>query len=654
MVVVPKKNGAIRICVDLKPLNENVLREVHPLPKVDDTLAQLAGAQVFSKLDANSGFWQIPLAKNSRHLTTFITPFGRYCMPFGISSAPEHSQKRMSEILSGLDGVLCLMDDVLVFGKDKEEHDERLMAALKRIEAAGATLNPSKCEFRKQQLKFLGHLVDGEGIRADPNKTSAITEMKPPTNISELRRFMGMINQLGKFSHNLADLTQPLRQLLSKKSAWLWGPDQDQAFANVKAELAKPTVLTLYDPLAPTKVSADASSYGLGAVLMQKSDSQWRPVAYASRSMTETERRYKSDSQWRPVAYASRSMTETERRYAQIEKEALATTWVCEKFSTYILGMKFLIETDHKPLAPLLGTKHLDSLPPRVLRFRLRLTRFDYSIMHVPGKLLYTADTLSRAPCTSVQNDVRLQDEAEAVMDLYVAHLPASTERLNEYRKAQAEDHICSSVVKYCRNGWPEKNLGSDIKPYWRVRGELTVDKDNLLLYNQRIVVPKALQRPTLDKIHTGHQGVQRCRLRANTSVWWPGLSHEVENMVKQCPICARDSVPRKEPMIPAQLPDYPWQKIGTDLFHLKGVTYLVVVDYFSRYPEVQKLSNTTSHGITAVLKTIFSRFGIPETVVSDNGPQYSSRDFAEFAEAYDFTHVTSSPLFAQSNGQAE
>ena len=472
---------------------------------------------------------------------------------------------------------------------------------------------------------FLGHLVDTEGIRADPSKTSAITEMEPPTNISELRRFMGMVNQLGKFSLNLADLTQPLRQLLSKKSTWLWGPDQDQAFANVKAELAKPTVLTLYDPLAPTKVSADASSHGLGAVLMQKSDSQWRPVAYASRSMTETE-----------------------RRYAQIEKEALATTWACEKFSTYILGMKFLIETDHKPLVPLLGTKHLDNLPPRVLRFRLRLARFDYSIMHVPGKLLYTADTLSRAPSTSVQNDERLQDEAEAVMELYVTHLPASTERLNEYRKAQAEDHICSSVVKYCRNGWPEKNLGSDIKPYWKVRGELTVDKDNLLLFNKRIVVPKALQSQTLQKIHTGHQGIQRSRVRANTSVWWPGLSHEVENMVKQCPICARDMVPRKEPMIPSELPDYPWQKIGTDLFHLKGATYLLVVDYFSRYPEVQKLSNTTSQGVITVLKTIFSRFGIPEIIVSDNGPQYSSTEFDEFTEAYDFTHVPSSPLFAQ------
>ena len=211
MVVVPKKEGAIRICVDLKPLNENVLREVHPLPRVDETLAQLAGAKIFSKLDGNSRFWQIPLAKRYRLLTTFITPFGRYCfnkMPFGISSAPEHFQKQMSKIFSPLNGVLCLMDDVLVFGKDQTEYDERLKAVLQKIETAGATLNPSKCQFRKHQLKFLGHLVDEQGIRADPDKVTATTEMVPPTNISELRRFMGMVNQLGKFSMNKADLTQ--------------------------------------------------------------------------------------------------------------------------------------------------------------------------------------------------------------------------------------------------------------------------------------------------------------------------------------------------------------------------------------------------------------------------------------------------------------
>ena len=375
MVVVPKKSGSVRICVDLKPLNTSVLREVHPLPKVDETLAQLAGAKVFTKLDANSGFWQIPLSPSSRLLTTFITPLGRYCfnkLPFGISSAPEHFQRRMSDILTGLQGTLCQMDDILVFGKDQAEHDARLVAVLTRIEEAGGTLNPQKCEFSRDNLKFLGHVVDSSGIRADPDKTAAITKMHPPTSVSALRRFMGMVNQLGKFTPKLAELTQPLRELLSKSRDWVWGPAQTRAFEQVKQELAKPITLALYDPKAPTKISADASSYGLGAVLLQQDGNDWKPVAYASRSMSQTE-----------------------SRYAQIEKEALATTWACEKFSNFILGKHIEIETDHKPLVPLLGVKHLDSLPPRVLRFRLRLDRFNYSIKHVPGKLLYTADTLS-------------------------------------------------------------------------------------------------------------------------------------------------------------------------------------------------------------------------------------------------------------------
>ena len=176
IVVAPKKGGAIRICVDLKPLNENVIREVHPLPKVDEILAQLSGTKLFSKLDANSGFWQIPLSQSSRPLTTFITPYGRYCfnkMPFGISSAPEHFQKRMNHILAGLNGVLCLMDDILIFAKDQAEHDKRLEAALTRIQVAGATLNLEKCEFGKSQIKFLGHLIDEKGIHPDPEKVSA-------------------------------------------------------------------------------------------------------------------------------------------------------------------------------------------------------------------------------------------------------------------------------------------------------------------------------------------------------------------------------------------------------------------------------------------------------------------------------------------------
>ena len=180
--------------MDLKPLNQNVLREVHPIPKVDETLAQLSGATLFSKLDANSGFWQIPLAPESRPLTAFLTPFGRYCfnkLPFGISSAPELFQRRMSQILEGLEGVLCQMDDVLIFGCDKAQHDERLIAAMKRIEAAGVTLNSEKCEFARSRVKFLGHVIDREGIQADPEKVSAILQMEAPHNVSRATSIPG-------------------------------------------------------------------------------------------------------------------------------------------------------------------------------------------------------------------------------------------------------------------------------------------------------------------------------------------------------------------------------------------------------------------------------------------------------------------------------
>lgn len=242
----------------------------------------------------------------------------------------------------------------------------------------------------------------------------------------------------------------------------------------------------------------------------------------------------------------------------------------------------------------------------------------------------------SRAPSSSEQHDTRLQEEAEVVMEVCVAHLFASTERLFEYQRQQAEDHICSTIINYCRTGWPEKNdVGADLGPYWKARGELTVDKNNLLLYGKCIFVPKSLQKQTLEKLHTGHQGVKRCRLHANTSVWWPGLSHEVENMVKQCQRCARDYIPRKEPMIPTEVPDYLWQKIGTDLFHLKGATYLVVIDYFSRYPEVQRLPSIISQKVIEVLKTVFSHHGIPEVVISVNGPQFTSQECTQFATKY-------------------
>uniref|UniRef100_A0A3Q4G4G1 ribonuclease H n=1 Tax=Neolamprologus brichardi TaxID=32507 RepID=A0A3Q4G4G1_NEOBR len=336
----------------------------------------LAGAKVFSKLDANMGFWQIPLSDESAKLTTFITPFGRFHfnrLLFGINSAPEHFQRMMAEVIEGLEGVVCHIDDVLVWGRNHQEHDSRLHATLQRLEKAGITLNVEKCELSQSKVAFLGHIIADTGISPDPKKTEAITEMTEPINVSELRSFLGMVNQVGKFIPHLAEKDKALRDLLSKKNAWYWGTDQARAFTTLRDALTSPPVLAMYDPNRDIKVSADASSYGLGGVLLQL----W-------------------EEGWRPVAYASRSLSPTEQRYAQVEKEALASTWACERFRDFLIGKHFCLETDHKLLVSLLGGQALDLLPPRIQRFRMRLMRYSYTVQYAPGKSLWTADTLSR------------------------------------------------------------------------------------------------------------------------------------------------------------------------------------------------------------------------------------------------------------------
>ena len=277
----------------------------------------------------------------------------------------------MSAILEGIDGVLYQMDDILIFGTTQSQHDERIREVLRRLQKENVTLNSKKCQFSVQEVKFLGQTINESGISPDQDKVKAIIDMPEPTDVSGIRRFLGMINQLGKFTPHLAEITKPIRDLLSKKNDWTWGHAQQMCFAQLKESLTSAPVLSLYNANRETTLSTDASSYGLGAVLLQK----------------------QPDGELRPVAYASRAMSGVEQLYAQIEKEALATTWECERYSDLLIVKTFHIETDYKPLVSLLGQKTLDELPPRIQRFRMRLMRFRYSISHVPGKDLITADT---------------------------------------------------------------------------------------------------------------------------------------------------------------------------------------------------------------------------------------------------------------------
>ena len=269
---------------------------------------------------------------------------------------------------------------------------------------------------------------------------------------------------------------------------------QEQAFMKIKQLISSSPVLSLYDPTLKAKVTVDISSYSLGAVLTQQ-----QPVG-----------------RWSPVAYASRSLTPTERHYTQIEKEALAVTWACSRFQDYLIGITFTLETDHKPLVPLLGTaKSLDQLPPRIQRMRMRQMRFSCIINHVPGKELYTADTLSRAPVTNVNGVDDLTDEINMFVNVVMQGLPVTDTWVEEIKRHQIEDETIREITRYVREGWPEKEkLKGIARHYWPYRAQLTLVNE-LLLYESRIVIPSALRQDVLDKLHEGHQGIVKCRRRA-------------------------------------------------------------------------------------------------------------------------------------------
>ncbi|KAL8616804.1 hypothetical protein ACOMHN_017841 [Nucella lapillus] len=637
IVVVPKSSGDVRLCIDLTKLNKHVKREIYAMPSVEETLSKIAQGNIFSKLDANSGFHQIKLDEESSQLTTFITPYGRYRfkrLPYGISSAPEYFQKKMDHILHGLEGVLCHMDDILIFGKNKVEHDARLKLVLDRLSASGLTLNLDKFEFAKTQLEYLGQFINADGVQKDPAKVKAIIDMKEPENVPDIRRFLGMVNQLMKFVPDLVEKSKPLRDLLQKNAAWSWGPDQKHAFEALKVDLASPETLALYSPDRATVVSADSSSYGLGAVLLQRQDS----------------------GQMHPVAYASRSLTNTEQRYAQIEEEALAITWSLEHWADLLIGTTFRVHTDHKPLVPLFSTKLIDELPIRIQRFRMRLMRFCFDIAHIPGKELYTADALSRAPLEPTMSPVdNLIFEADSYVRDIMLTLPASDRRLEEIRSELKKDDTLKVVMHHVQNGWPDKKtMNNPIKAYANEQGNLSVH-EGLLLRGNRLVIPSSLRQDVLRFLHDGHQGISKTKENAANSVWWPGLSHDIEVMVKVCPDCAKCRQARVEPMKGTPFPERSWSRVAADFLHYNGKLFLLTIDYYFRDVELVLVSHKVTAAETiARMKKVFSRHGIPDTLMTDNGPQFSAEEFATFAQSWGFEHITSSPHYPQANGEVE
>lgn len=406
-------------------------RAQYTLPTVSELAARLRGATVFSVLDARCGFWMVQIDDASADLCTFGTPFGRYQflrLPYGINCAPEVFHAKLRQHLEDLDGVESFIDDVIIWGRTKEEHDRRLECLLQRAKEVGIKFNRDKCKFGVPEITYLGHKFDANGMRADDSKVKAILEMPYPKDRNALERFLGMVNYLAKFISNYSESVNVLRTLLKKESEWFWESHHSEAVDKLKMKLSCAPVLALYSESVPIVVSVDASSVALGAVLLQDG---------------------------RPVEFASLTLTDTQTRYAHIEKEMLAIVFGIERFRQYIYGRSDVtVHTDHKPLEALFN-KPLVSVPARLQRMMMRVQGYDFKVVYTPGKNMYIADTLSRAPLNEMMND-RVSSEVNVQTCFMIENIPYSNKKLEVIKKETETDSDCRCLIKYIKHGWPK------------------------------------------------------------------------------------------------------------------------------------------------------------------------------------------------------
>ncbi|CAC5379137.1 unnamed protein product [Mytilus coruscus] len=433
LVVVEKpKTGKLRICLDPRNLNKAIKREHFELPTIEDITTRLTGAKYLSKLDCNNGYWQLRMDKESQLLTTFNSPFGRYCflrIPFGIKSAQEVFQKRVSQLFENLKGVETDIDDILVWGTTRKEHDDRLRSVLNRCQEVGLTLNAEKCKFRVKEVTYIGHTLSADGVRPDQEKIRAIKEMPAPTDKKRA-------------------VTEPIRKLLKEEHEFIWTHEQQQAFEKLKHIITKNPVLSFYDVSKPVTVSCDASQCGLGTILIQDN---------------------------KPVAYASRSLTDAESRYANIERELLGVLFGLERFNDYTYGKHINVESDHKPLE-MIVRKSLGCAPPRLQKMLLRLQKYDFSLKYIPGKDLIVPDMLSRAPI-KINTNNEVENDIECFVNMVIRNTSMSDRNLEQITEETSKDDTLETLTRLIIDGWPdEKKMRFPRRffEYWNFQDELS------------------------------------------------------------------------------------------------------------------------------------------------------------------------------------
>ena len=638
LVVVHKKNGDIRLCVDLRNVNEAIVEDKFPLPHIDELLSEMRGSKVFTTLDLTNAYHQLLLHEDSRHLTTFITHKGlfrykRVC--FGLSSAPSAFQRLMASILAGLDGVQCYLDDIIIHGDTQEAHDTNLRAVLLRLQSVGVTLNLQKCHFNLHEINYLGHVISAKGLQPNEAHVNAIRNAPVPGDAAALRSFIGLASYYAKFLPSFSTITAPLRELTRKDTPFEWTDAADHAFNKIKELILHCATLQLFDPDLPVIISTDASDYGLGAILLQVKDGEEVPVAFASRTLTSAE-----------------------RNYSVGEKEALSCVWACEKWFQYVWGRHFVLRTDHQALTTLLSSKGSGRQSMRIARWATRLLRFNYTVEYLPGLRNYAADALSRLPQSS--DDVFEDDDQEVVIQSIFADATISK---SELQHATASDPVLQKVIEKISHGWSKDASKDDsLKAYYMVRDELAVI-DNCIFRGDRMVIPPSCQATLISCAHSAHQGIVRTKQRLRDLYWWPRMDRMVEDAIHHCSACqSSDKVARTRntPLQSVPLPDGPWQKIGIDItgpFNTNKASCkyaIVAIDYYSKWPEIAFVSEVTSRTVITFLTQLFAREGLPSEIVSDNGVQFVSSEFEDFLKQLGISHCKASLYYPRANGEVE
>ncbi|CAB0017172.1 unnamed protein product [Nesidiocoris tenuis] len=642
IVVVIKPTGKVRICADFKvTINPFIQPTLHPLPNFEELLAKVGHGELFSVLDLKDAYLQLEVEENSKRYLNIATHKGifRYRrMPFGVSLAPSVFQNIMDKVLDGIEGVACYLDDVMVTGRSLEEHLDTLNTVLKRLEAEGIRVNPQKCKWLQRSVEYLGHIVDREGIHPTKAHVEAIRDMPAPKNLKELRSFIGTVNYYSRFVPQFQSICAPLHRLNRKGSHWQWTQEHENTFSEIKNILSSDNTLVHYDPEKPLVLAADASETGVGAVLLH---------------------RYPNNDE-KPIAYASRIYTASERNYASIDREALAIVFGIQKFSSYLLGKKFVLKSDHKPLIYLFGEdKQLPKVAAnRLSRWAMFLSSFNYSMEFINGKDNVLADTLSRLPLSKEpkRSEEEIQGEARRnqLLHLRTEGIPVSKKALKE---ETTRDKILERIQRFVRDGWPaKKDLQEEFWPYFEKREELSIE-EGCILWNGRIVMPSKLQDQMLNALHEGHPGEAAMKSIATLQVWWPKINQKIESFVKNCEGCqkTRPTGPAESPVYFWNTPLEKWSRLHVDYAGpFEGKYWFILMDATSKWLEVIPVNHPSTAKTISVMREIFTRFGVPKSIVSDNGPQFTSHEFEKFCRNNNILHIKSTPYHPRTNGLAE